>query len=161
MKKHFMITATVAAFAAFQPAFAHEGAKHGTANHQEMNETSSNHTEAAPITTNDEAMKVIRHGVAFMGDALNKHQKDLFSDGKVMDQMHEVTGPVDDAVTFLEKHADTSEAAKKAHLLGALGQLTQSMTDFHIATHEKNLQNARSELKKIQAALKLVELYVK
>lgn len=139
-----------------KPALAHEGEDHLTEQHGE-HQPSAVHDQATKITTKEGTLKVLRDGVAFMDEAVNKHKADLFADGKVMDQLHDVTVHIEEAAKFLEKDAASMEPAKKARLSSALKQLVKTTTDFHIGTHDRNLEKTLSELKKSQGALKLVE----
>lgn len=157
MKKLLFTTAILAFAGLQQPALAHEGEDHSKTEQHGQHEPSTVHDEATKITTKDGALKVMRDGVSFMDEAVNKHKDDLFANGKVMDQLHDVTVHIEEAAKFLEKDAESMEPAKKARLLGALKQLVKTTTDFHIGTHDKNLEKTLSELKKSQGALKLVK----
>ncbi len=157
MKKLLLTTAILAFAGLQQPALAHEGEDHSKTEQHGQHEPSAVHDEATKITTKDGALKVMRDGVSFMDEAVNKQKADLFANGKVMDQLHDVTVHIGEAAKFLEKEAESMEPAKKVRLLGALKQLVKTTTDFHIGTHDKNLEKTLSELKKSQGALKLVE----
>jgi len=157
MKKILLTTAILAFAGLQQPALAHEGEDHSKTEQHGQHEPSAVHDEATKITTKDGALKVMRDGIAFMDEAVNKHKANLFADGKVMDQLHDVTVHIEEAAKFLEKDAASMEPAKKARLSSALKQLVKTTTDFHIGTHDKNLEKTLAELKKSQGALKLVE----
>ena len=161
MKKLLLTTAILALAGFQQPALAHEGEDHSKTEQHGQHEPSAVHDEATKIATKDDALKVLRDGVAFMDEAVNKHKADLFANGKVMDQLHDVTVHIEEAAKFLEKDSESMEPTKKARLSSALKQLVKTTTDFHIGTHDKNLEKTLAELKKSQGALKLVESNVK
>jgi len=79
----------------------------------------------------------------------------------MMDQLHDVTVHIDEAAKFLESDAANIEPEKKTRLSSALKQLVKTTTDFHVATHDKNIDKTLVELKKSQGALKLVEAALK
>lgn len=159
--KKLLLTAAILALAGGQPALAHEGEDHSKTEQHGQHEPSAVHDEAAQITTRDGALQVMRDGVSFMEEAVNKHKDDLFADGKVMDQLHDVTVHIEEAAKFLENDADIVDPAQKARLSSAIKQLVKTTTDFHIATHDKNIEKTLTELKKSQGALKLVEAALK
>lgn len=160
--KKLLLTTTILALAGFsQPAFAHGDEDHSKMEQHGQHEPSTVHGVATQIATKDDAFKVIRDGVSFMDEAVNKHKDDLFADGKVMDQLHDVAVHIEEAAKFLESDAANADPAKKARLFSALKQLVKTTTDFHVATHDRNIDKSLAELKKAQGALKLVEAALK
>lgn len=159
--KKLLLTAAIIALTGLQPALAHEGEDHSKTEQHGQHETSAIHDEATQITTKDDALKVMRDGVSFMDEAVNKHNADLFAGGKVMDQLHDVTVHIEEAAKFLESDTANIDPAKKARLSSAIKQLVKTTTDFHVATHDKNIDKTLVELKKTQGALKLVESALK
>lgn len=157
MKKLLLTTAILALAGFQQPALAHEGEDHYKTEQHGKHEGSNIHDSAVKIANKEDALTVMRDGVAFMEKAVKEHQADLFANGKIMDQLHDVTVHIEEAAKFLEKDAENMDATKKARLTSALKQLIKTTTDFHIGTHDKNLEKTLSELKKSQGALKLVE----
>lgn len=160
--KKLLLTATILALTGLnQPAFAHGDEDHSKTEQHGQHEPSAVHDEAAKITTRDGAIQVMRDGISFMDEAVTKHKADLFADGKVMDQLHDVTVHIEEAAKFLENDVDIVDPAQKARLSSATKQLVKTTTDFHIATHDKNIEKTLAELKKSQGALKLVEAALK
>ena len=96
-----------------------------------------------------------------MNEAITLKQADLFNDGATMDKLHDITVHIEEAAKFIESQPSQKTEAEKARLLSALKQITKTATDFHIATHDRNLEKAKAELKKTQGALKLVEANLK
>lgn len=158
-----LITAAIIALTGLQQpaAFAHGDEEHSKMEQHGQHEPSAIHDEATQIKTKDDALKSMRDGVSFMDEAVNKHKADLFADGKVMDQLHDVTVHIEEAAQFLGNDATNMEPAKKARLSSAIKQLVKTTTDFHVATHDKNIDKTLVELKKTQGALKLVESALK
>ncbi|QQR68878.1 MAG: hypothetical protein IPI58_08620 [Alphaproteobacteria bacterium] len=161
MKKLLLATAILTLTGLQQPAFSHGDEDHSKTEQHGQHEPSAVHDMATQITTKDDALKVMRDGVSFMDEAVSKHRADLFSDGKMMDQLHDVTVHIDEAAKFLESDAANIEPEKKTRLSSALKQLVKTTTDFHVATHDRNIDKTLVELKKSQGALKLVEAALK
>lgn len=160
MKKAFLIMSTGLMLYAAMPVQAHEGEPHsGGTDH--AHENTVIHDLAAQITDNADALKVIQDGIAFMNDIMTSEQTDLFNNGPVMDKLHDVTVHIEESAKFIEEHAALMPEAQKTRLSSAIKQLTKSVTDFHTATHDRNLENSMAELKKSQGALKLVEASLK
>lgn len=159
--KKLMLAAAILALTGLHPVLAHEGEDHSKTEQHGQHEPSTIHDEASQITTKDDAIKAMRDGVSFMDEAVNKYKADLFADGKVMDQLHDITVHIDEAAKFLENDATNTDPAKKARLSSALKQLVKTTTDFHVATHDRNIDKTLAELKKTQGALKLVEAALK
>lgn len=161
MKKLMLTAAILALTGLSQPAFAQVDEDHSKMEQHNQHEPSTVEDEVKQITNKDDALKVIRDGVLFMEEAVTKHKADLFADGKAMDQLHDVTVHIEEGAKFLENDAGIDDPAKKARLSSAIKQLVKTTTDFHIATHDKNIEKTMAELKKSQGALKLVEAALK
>lgn len=160
MNKLFLTTTMVLALGLSMPAYAHDGEVHESAA-EHRHDDGGIHTEASQITDNTSALKVIQDGVSFMNEAIISQQADLFNDGATMDKLHDITVHIEEAAKFIESQPSQRTEAEKTRLLSALKQITKTATDFHIATHDRNLEKAKAELKKTQGALKLVEANLK
>lgn len=152
MNKLLLITAMFLAFGVSVPVHAHEGEAHGS---------EAGHNQIGQITDGARALKVIQDGVTFMSDAITSKQADLFNDGTTMDKLHEITVRIEEAASFIENQPSQATEVQKSRLVSALKQLTKTVTDFHIATHDRNIEKSLAELKKVQGALKLVEVNFK
>lgn len=161
MKKLLLIAVILALAGLNQPAFAHEGEDHEATEQQHSHDSEGIHAQAADISDNASALKIMQDGISFMADALTTKQQDLFSDGPTMDKFHDISIHIDEAAKFIESNTVQTSKEKRTRLSSALKQLTKSVTEFHIATHDRNLSKSMAELKKSQGSLKLVEAALK
>lgn len=161
MNKLLLTTAIVMALGLSMPAYAHEGEVHENAAVEHGHDDADIHSQAGQITDNASALKVIQEGVSFMNEAITSRKADLFNDGATMDKLHDITVHIEEAAKFIESQPSQEADAQKVRLSSALKQLVKAATDFHVATHDRNLEKSMSELKKTQGALRLVEANLK
>lgn len=110
---------------------------------------------AVPVSPSREAaLKMLRDGVNYMEEALNEQNREsLFSDGPVMEKLHEKVVSMEDAIKTLSANLSDAPSTQRT----ALKRLPVIFTAYHEATHDKDAAKALAEVKKAQNALRVLE----
>lgn len=143
MKKRLISTSLIAALAAFQPAFAHEGEDHGAAKteHAEATKTPSKAATAQEALTEIQTEMTAIDGIVAGGKG---------------DALHPEIEKVEASAEALKAKA-ALDADKKTRLEAALKQLNAQLGKLHNAVDKGDKTATDSELKKAHSAMKLVE----
>lgn len=153
MKKLLLTAAIIALTGLNQPAFAHGNEDHESQQHE---------ASVAETRIPTEALTILQEGVALMADTVSeKNRAEMFADGPIMEKWHEKTVEIQESIGTLKHHAATLPNDKKVRLESSLNQLSKTLDDFHMMTHEKDPIKSEKEAKKAQGAVKLIEANLK
>ncbi len=153
MKKLLLATAILTLTGLQQPAFAHGDEDHTGQQHE---------ASSAETRTPTEALAVLQEGVVLMAETVSeKNRAEMFADGPIMEKWHEKTVEMQESIDALKRHAATLTNDKKERLESSLNQLSRTLDDFHMMTHEKDPLKSEKEAKKAQGAVKMVEAALK
>lgn len=146
MKKLLLAVAILSLTGLQQPAFAHEGEEHGAQPHQEPA------AEAAmPAMTVQDALSSIQASMAIVSSQVDTEQ---------FDAIHAEIEKIDTATKVLKSTAAVRED-KKLRLESSINQFVVQLGKLHTVADAKDAEKSKTELKKAQGALKLVESHLK
>ena len=145
MKKLLLTAAILALTGLNQPVFAHGDEEHGE-HHQEAAAEM-----AAPAMTAEEALTSIQGGMTALGSQIEAGQLDL---------THAEIEKINASLKSLKASATVVDD-KKARLESSINQLVAQLGKLHTVADAKDAEKSKSEFKKAQGALKLVEANLK
>ncbi len=145
MKKLLLTAAIIALTGLNQPAFAHGDEEHGSQPHETTAEAMMS------ATTAQESLTSIQTSMDTLGSQIDAGQLDL---------THVEIEKIDAAAKVLKTSA-TVEDDKKARLESSINQFVAQLGKLHVVADAKDAEKSKTEFKKAQGALKLIESNLK
>lgn len=145
----------------YKPAYAHshgdKKADHKTHNHQ--NHKKETKAKSGDLSIEQAIAKLDKSIKAMAITMTPEKREEMFSNGPIMHEWHTHTGAIEDAIAALEIHAKEKSEAEQNNIEQALEQIENILADFHVATHDRNTEDALAEVSKGSDTLKKLKSY--
>ncbi|MFT7144839.1 MAG: hypothetical protein ACI9TY_000603 [Alphaproteobacteria bacterium] len=110
--------------------------------------------EVKAIMTYQDGLDILSKAILVMQKTvLDSNIEEMFAGGAIMDEWHEATFAIADAVEAIDTYVETLEGQKQEDTSLALEDFLEVLDQFHIETHEKNMQGSRDQAMKAHTLL--------